>query len=118
VLSPVIDTLASLVRINSVNSAYDGGPGEGQIAAWITRFFHQRGIKTWQQEVFPGRPNVLALLPGADSSRQIVLEDHMDTVSVQGMSIDQAHAAVEYVDIQQVEAACEFYQRLVVCYSP
>jgi acetylornithine deacetylase/succinyl-diaminopimelate desuccinylase family protein len=87
-LSPVIDTLASLVRINSVNSAYDGGPGEGEIAAWITRFFQQRGIKTWQQEVFPGRPNVLALLPGEDSSRQLVLEAHMDTVSVQGMSID------------------------------
>lgn len=86
-MSPVLQTLADLVRINSVNSSYEGGPGEGEVAAYVRRFFEQRGIETWEQEVFPGRPNVLARLPGLDSSRRIVLEAHTDTVSVKGMTI-------------------------------
>ena len=86
-LSPVAQTLADLVRINSVNSSYEGGPGEGEIALWIRRFFEQRGIEVWEQEVFPNRPNVIARLPGRDPSRRVILEAHTDTVSVRGMSI-------------------------------
>lgn len=86
-MSPVLETLADLVRINSVNSSYEGGPGEGEIAAYVRRFFEQRGIEVWEQEVFPGRPNVLARLPGRDANRRIVLEAHTDTVSVKGMTI-------------------------------
>ena len=86
-MSPVIETLADLVRINSVNASYEGGPGEGEIAQFVRQFFEQRGIETWEQEVFPGRPNVLARLPGRDPSRRIVLEAHTDTVSVKGMTI-------------------------------
>lgn len=84
---PVIPTLADLVRINSVNSSYDGGPGEREVATWVRRFFEQRGIKVWEQEVFPGRPNVIARLPGRDASRRVILEAHTDTVSMQGMTI-------------------------------
>lgn len=84
---PVIQTLAELVRINSVNSAYESGPGEREIATWVRRFFEQRGIEVWEQEVFPNRPNVIARLPGRDPSRRVILEAHTDTVSVQGMTI-------------------------------
>lgn len=86
-MSPVIQTLADLVRINSVNSSYEGGPGEREIATYVRRFFEQRGIEVGEQEVFPGRPNVLARLPGRNPGRRIVLEAHTDTVSVQGMTI-------------------------------
>ena len=93
--SPVIQTLASLVRINSVNSSYEGGHGEKEIAAWVRRFFEQRGIEVWEQEVFPGRPNVIARLPGRDASRRVILEAHTDTVSVQGMNIPPFEPRVE-----------------------
>lgn len=83
---PLFDTLADLVRIESVNPAY-GGPGELEAARYVRRFFEQRGIETWEQEVFPGRPNVIARLPGRDPGRRIILEAHTDTVSVQGMEI-------------------------------
>jgi acetylornithine deacetylase/succinyl-diaminopimelate desuccinylase family protein len=86
-MSPVIQTLADLVRINSVNSSYDGGPGERAIATYVRQFFEQRGIEVWEQEVFPGRPNVIARLPGHNPHRRLVLEAHTDTVSVQGMTI-------------------------------
>lgn len=87
-MAPVLQTLADLVRINSINSSYEGGPGEAAVAAYVRRFFEQRGIEVWEQEVFPGRNNVIARLPGRDSSRRIVLEAHMDTVSIKGMTID------------------------------
>lgn len=86
-MSPVIQTLADLVRINSVNASYEGGPGEKQIAAYVRCFFEARGIEVWEKDVFPGRPNVLAKLPGKNPSRRIVLEAHTDTVSVKGMTI-------------------------------
>lgn len=86
-LPPVAATLAELVRINSVNPAYAGGPGEGEIAAWVRRFCAGYGLDVWEQEVWPGRPNVIARLPGRDPGRRVILEAHLDTVSVQGMTI-------------------------------
>ena len=86
-MSPVLQTLADLVRINSVNSSYDGGPGEREIAGYVRRFFELRGLLVWEEEVFPGRPNVIALLRGRVPGRRLVLEAHTDTVSVKGMTI-------------------------------
>jgi acetylornithine deacetylase len=94
-MSPVVQTLSDLVRINSVNSSYEGGPGEREIATWVHHFFQTRGIEVWEQEVFPGRPNVLARLRGRDRSRQVVLEAHTDTVSVKGMTIPPFDPVIE-----------------------
>ena len=85
-MSSVIDTLASLVRINSVNPAYGDGGTEDNVVPFIQEFFATRGIETFTQEVFPGRRNVITRLPGR-STKRIVLEAHMDTVSIKGMSI-------------------------------
>jgi len=90
----LVQTLASLIRINSVNSAY-GGPGEREIATWVRAFFEQRNIEVREQEVFPGRPNIIARLPGRDSSRRVILEAHMDTVTTQGMSIPPFEPRIE-----------------------
>lgn len=94
-VSPVIQTLASLVRINSVNSAYAGGPGEREIAVWVRQFFEQRRIEVCEKEVLPGRPNVIAKLKGRDPTRRVILEAHTDTVSVQGMSIPPFEPCIE-----------------------
>jgi acetylornithine deacetylase/succinyl-diaminopimelate desuccinylase family protein len=87
-ISPVIRTLADLVRINSVNPAYDGGVSEAEVVRYVEDFFHPLGLEMWQQEVFPGRPNLIVKLPGKNPARRIVLEAHTDTVSVAGMTID------------------------------
>jgi acetylornithine deacetylase/succinyl-diaminopimelate desuccinylase family protein len=83
----VLETLAELVRINSINPAYENGNPEAEIVAYIERFFGERGIETWQQEVLPGRPNLIARLPGQRAGRRIILEAHADTASVTGMTI-------------------------------
>lgn len=83
----VIRTLASLVEINSVNPAYEGGRPEREIAAWIAQFFAQHGIETWEQQVFPDRPNLIARLPGRNPNRRLIFEAHTDTVNAGGMDI-------------------------------
>lgn len=83
----VLQTLAELVRINSINSAYEDGTSEAGVVAYLRDFFRQRGIETWEQEVFPGRANLIARLPGRNPQRRIILEAHTDTVSVKGMTI-------------------------------
>ncbi len=84
---PVIATHADLVRIPSVNPAYEGGVSEAGVVAWLREFCRTRGIETREEDVFPGRPNLVARLPGRDPRRRIVLEAHTDTVSVKGMTI-------------------------------
>lgn len=86
-MEPILETLSELVAIPSVNLAYEGGVTEEIVASYVQNFFEARGIGTFRQEVLPGRSNVIALLPGRDTSRRIVLEAHMDTVSVSGMTI-------------------------------
>lgn len=84
--SSLLGTLADLVRINSVNPAYEGGRPEAGMVDYIRQFFADRGIETWEQEVFEDRPNLIAKLSGR-STRRVVFEAHTDTASVTGMSI-------------------------------
>ena len=79
-------TLADLVRIESVNPEWSGS-GEAAVADYVCGFFADDGIETIEREVLPGRRNVVARLPGCDPSRRIIFEAHMDTVSVNGMTI-------------------------------
>jgi acetylornithine deacetylase len=83
----VLATLAHLVSINSVNPAYENGSSEADLGQYIEDFFRRRGIETFRQPVMPGRANVVARLPGRNAGRRIVLEAHMDTVSITGMTI-------------------------------
>ncbi|MDE3178483.1 MAG: M20 family metallopeptidase [Acidobacteriota bacterium] len=85
--SDLIPTLANLIRIASVNSAYNPEGSESEIQNWISDFFRDRGILTWEQEVLPSRPNVIAQLPGKNSARRLLFEAHCDTAGVDGMSI-------------------------------
>lgn len=86
-MSPLETTLADLIRINSINSFYPGGPGEAELANYVEAFFKGLGVRTWRQEAFPGRENVIACIPGARSDRRVILEAHMDTASITGMTI-------------------------------
>lgn len=84
---PVIEILAELVRVNSVNPAYAGGAGEAALSGLVGEFFTAWGIENFEQEVLPARPNRIARLTGRDSSRRLVFEAHTDTASAEGMAI-------------------------------
>jgi acetylornithine deacetylase/succinyl-diaminopimelate desuccinylase family protein len=94
-MTPLSHTLAELVRINSVNSFYEGGPGEAELANYVSDFFDKHGIQHSRQAVLPGRDNVIGCLPGKQSGKRIILEAHMDTVSIAGMSIPPFEPHIE-----------------------
>jgi acetylornithine deacetylase len=91
---PVLEILAELVRINSVNPAYAGGAGEAAISRWIGEFLSAWGIESFEQEVLPGRPNRIARLPGREPGRRLIFEAHTDTASVDGMAIPPFEPAI------------------------
>lgn len=86
--SELVALLEDLVRIPSVNTAFQPDSSEQALGRYVRDFFERLGIPCVTQEVFPGRDNILARFEGADRSRTLLLEAHMDTVSVAGMTID------------------------------
>jgi acetylornithine deacetylase len=81
-----IDLLRRLIQIDSVNpTLVPGGAGEAEIASFVGQILSEAGIETRLQEVAPGRPNVLGRLRGTGGGRALVLNAHLDTVSVEGM---------------------------------
>ncbi|MGI5836312.1 MAG: M20 family metallopeptidase [Chloroflexota bacterium] len=82
------DLLQRLVRIPSVNPRGDNAPAESEIASFVRGWMEMQGIPARLEEVLPGRPNVIATLEGVDTSRELLLEAHLDTVEVAGMLED------------------------------
>jgi acetylornithine deacetylase len=82
----LVRTLADLVRINSINPAYEQGRPEAEIQAYVLDFFRQHGISACEQLVSPGRANVIGILPGRAPGKRIVFEAHSDTAGIEGMT--------------------------------
>ncbi len=85
----VADTLAALVRIDSVNPSY-GGPagGERRVVEWAAEFLNGFGLAPRSTEAMPGRPNLRVRLEGERPGRPVLFETHVDTVSTRDMTID------------------------------
>lgn len=78
--------LADLVAIPSVNPRGAAEPAETPLAEHIATWCRAQGIEATLSTVLDGRCNVLATVPGTDSSRAIVFESHLDTVETEHMS--------------------------------
>lgn len=78
-----------LVRIPSVNPDYDpASPGERDVAAWIADWAKTNGVECDEQPALEGRSNlVLRVRNGADHPH-VHFNGHMDTVAVDGMTIN------------------------------
>lgn len=64
-----MDTLAALIKIPSESGS------EAEIATYLSGWLTERGITTYTQA-----GNVIALVKGADSSKALILNGHIDTV--------------------------------------
>jgi acetylornithine deacetylase/succinyl-diaminopimelate desuccinylase-like protein len=89
---------SALVRIPSVNPMHAGPkagvPGERAIALALAGWLEGFGARVELCEVVDGRPNVYALVPGR-TERLVVLDVHMDTVSVEHMIEEPFDGRVE-----------------------
>jgi acetylornithine deacetylase len=91
----VVDTLAGLVRIPSVNPMGREVSGdiyyEGRVTDHLEQLFKQLGWPYRRQPDLPGRENIIARIDGdvppERGGKVLLLEAHQDTVPVDGMTI-------------------------------
>jgi len=82
----LISLMSRLVRINSVNSTLSGGPGEAELAKFILVYLQELNLEAEIQYIGPGRANVIARIPGGSQKWSLLLNSHLDTVGVEGMT--------------------------------
>ncbi len=76
--------LCDLIAIESVNPHFPGGwRGEVAVAEYLADFFGRLGLPVERQEVLTGRSNVWARLDIPGARRTLLLETHMDTVTLE-----------------------------------
>lgn len=79
----VIALTAQLIRIDSVNPTLaPGGHGETDIARFAAGWLSERGFNCTLLHEIPGRPSVLAIAHGSGGGRSVMLNGHLDTVSL------------------------------------
>lgn len=87
----LVNTLAQLVKINSVNpDLTPGAPGELEIGNYIFAQLTQLGFESEIQTLAPNRINVISLIKGSGSDSKsapsLMINVHMDTVGVANMT--------------------------------
>ena len=86
-MSDVAGLAGRLVEIESINpDIVAGGSGEGAVGRFVAEWCESAGLETTLSEPAPGRPNVIAVARGSGGGRSLILNAHMDTVGVAGMS--------------------------------
>jgi len=90
--SPPLDPialLADLVAIDSVNpSLVPGAAGEGKIAGFCSKWLADHGFEVHRLEATPGRPSIVGVARGRGDGRSIMLNGHIDTVTLAGYDGD------------------------------
>lgn len=82
-----VKILRDMVAINSINpSLDDSGPGEEELGSYIFNILQSLNIDAQMDELAPGRVNVIGKIKGSGGGRSLMLNAHMDTVGVDGMS--------------------------------
>ncbi len=87
--------LGDLIALDSVNpSLVPGGAGESAVASYVVDYLRGLRLVARLDEVAPGRPNAVGVLPAGDGAiggplaarHGLMLNGHTDTVSTAGMS--------------------------------
>src|SRR5688572_27003390 len=81
------ELVAALVAIDSVNpDLVPGGAGEAEIAAFVAAWLREAGLEVHVDEAAPRRPSVVGVASGRGGGTSLMLNAHMDTVGVGGMT--------------------------------
>ncbi|MFQ6047903.1 MAG: M20 family metallopeptidase [Phycisphaerae bacterium] len=85
------ELLGALVAIPSVNRGIEQGrvdQPEKQMAAFLAEYLGRIGMDVTVLQVEPGRGNVIAHWPDQRGRRSLLFDAHMDTVGVEGMTVE------------------------------
>jgi acetylornithine deacetylase len=79
--------IGDLVAINSINpDLVPGTPGEAQIAQAVAAWLEAAGLEVQMDESMSGRPSVVGIARGSGGGKTLLLNGHIDTVGVTGMT--------------------------------
>ena len=85
-MSELAELAARLVAIDSVNpDLVPGAAGEAEIGRFVAGWFEEAGLEVDVLEGRPGRPSVVGLARGSGAGRTLMLNGHLDTVSLETM---------------------------------
>jgi acetylornithine deacetylase len=80
----VAELLAGLIRIDSSNPGLAAdGAGESTIAAFVAGWLRNAGAEITTFEGTEGRPSIVARWSGTGGGRSLILNGHLDTVSLE-----------------------------------
>ena len=96
----VVDLVSALIRFDTSNTGeLETTKGEAECARWVAEQLEEVGYKTeYVESGAPGRGNVFARLPGADSPRgALLIHGHLDVVPAEAAdwSVHPFSGAVE-----------------------
>jgi acetylornithine deacetylase len=78
--------MSEMVKIESINpDLVAGGSGEQKVAEFTANFLKDNGLEASIQQIAPGRCNVIGVLKGTGGGKNLLIDAHLDTVSVEGM---------------------------------
>ena len=81
--------LSELIAIDSSNpDLVPGAAGESAIADFVSAWLARRGFAVHRLESTPGRPSIVAVTTGTGGGRSLMLNGHLDTVTLAGFDGD------------------------------
>ena len=89
-----IELLQRLIRFDTTNPPGD----EAECVAWIRGLLDEAGIESELHERTPGRPNLVARLPGDGSAPGLLVYGHVDVVTARGQEWQHPPFAGELAD--------------------
>jgi acetylornithine deacetylase len=90
----LVADLVAIPSVNPLDGPVGNGRGEAEVAAHIEAVLKEAGVEAELREALPGRPNVVARVPG-QSDEIVWFDAHLDTVSAEGMAFEPFEAKVE-----------------------
>jgi len=92
-VTPLLQDLIRIPSVNPDNSPGTHQTGEKKLAEYVASYLEALGFAVVLEEIKPGRPNLIARAPKPspdqpDVRPRILLGPHLDTVGVEGMTID------------------------------
>ncbi len=97
--------LTRLIELDSVNpDLVPGGAGESAIADFVSTWFVDRGFEVHRLEERAGRPSVVGIRRGSGGGKSLMLNGHLDTVTLAGYDGDPLRAETRVSQAEDSEA--------------
>jgi acetylornithine deacetylase len=84
-IQQLVFDMVAIPSVNPLDGSVGGVRGEAALAAYVEAKLQAVGIAVARQEAAPGRPSLVARVPG-DSPETLWFDAHLDTVTGEGMA--------------------------------